>query len=128
MPAHAAVAVLAVLAAALPERGPRTTLSRDAWGVTLTLPGGWKSAEQAGLLVAGSDTEAGLIVIRYLPGTSREALLAGYQAGIDEAGFVARPIAAATAFTVPGATGLAGILEGVGADGNVVRVRSVGVL
>jgi hypothetical protein len=127
----AALVLLAVLgapgAAAPPEKGPRTTINRPAWGVTLTLPGGWKSTEKDGMLFAGSDTEAGLIVIRYLPRVSREEMLAGYQAGIDEAGFVARPIAPATSLPASGGAALAGVLEGQAADGSVIKVRSVGV-
>jgi hypothetical protein len=80
------------------------------------------------MVLAGSDGEAGLIVVRYLPRVTREELLAGYQAGINESGFVARPIAPATPLAAGGGTALAGVLEGMGADGNVVKVRSVGVL
>mgnify|MGYP000877327870 CR=1 FL=1 len=39
----------------------------------------------------------------------------------------ARPISAATPLEVKGASALAGVLEGMGADGNVVKIRSVGV-
>jgi uncharacterized membrane protein YphA (DoxX/SURF4 family) len=126
--AFAALAAPQPSATPLPEKGARTTISKAGWGVTLAIPGGWKSAEKDGTIVAGSDTEAGLIVIRYLPRVTREELLRGYQAGINEGGFTARPISAATSLPAGGGTALAGVLEGMGGDGNVVRVRSVGVL
>jgi hypothetical protein len=123
-----AVAAPQPSATALPERGARTTVTKEGWGVTFAMPGGWKSGEKDGLVVAGSDTEAGLIVVRYLPKVTREEMLAGYQAGINEGGFVARPISAAVSLPAKGGTALAGVLEGMGADGNVVKVRSVGVM
>jgi hypothetical protein len=126
--ASAALAAPQPSATPLPERGARTTINQAGWGVSFALPGGWKSAEKDGLIVAGSDTEAGLIVVRYLPRVTREEMLQGYQAGINEGGFVARPISAATSLPAQAGTTLAGVLEGMGADGNVVKVRSVGVL
>jgi hypothetical protein len=113
---------------AVAQGGARGTLDKESWGVTLSLPGGWKSAEKDGFLVAGSDTEAGLILIRYLPKTSRGEMLTQYRAGINEQGFAARPVAEAADFDAPGGPAVAGVLEGVGADGKTVRVRTVGVL
>jgi len=108
--------------------GPGTTVDRPGWGVTLTLPPGWRSADKDGLLLVGSDTEAGAIVVRYLPRATRDDLIAGYQAGLQEAGFVARPVTAATAFDARGGPALAGVLEGRRQDGATLRFRTVGVL
>ena len=134
--AFAALAVLATSASAaprpsataLPEMGSRTTITKEGWGVTLALPGGWKGGEKDGMVLAGSDGEAGLILVRYLPKVTRDELLAGYQAGINEGGFVARPVVPATPLPVKGGTAVAGVLEGMGSDGSMVRVRSVGVM
>jgi len=113
---------------AAPEKGARSTVTREAWGVTFSLPGGWKSGEKDGILMAGSDTEAGLILVRYLPKTSRQEMLAAYQAGINEPGFTARPISGAVDLVALGGKAVAGVLEGPGSDGYIIRVRSVGVL
>lgn len=126
--ASTAIAAPQASATPLPEKGARTTIRKEAWGVTFSLPGGWKSGEKDGIVVAGSDFEAGLILVRYLPKVTRAEMLSGYQAGINEGGFVARPISAATSLPVKGGTALAGVLEGMGSDGNMVRVRSVGVM
>jgi hypothetical protein len=111
-----------------PEQGGRGLIVKEGWGATLSLPGGWKSAERDGGIVAGSDTEAGLILIRFVPKTSRAEMLTAYQAGINEQGFVARPVSAATELGATGGAAVAGVLEGVGSDGSTIRVRSVGVL
>ena len=111
-----------------PEKGSRATIDKESWGVTLTLPGGWKSVEKEGAILAGSDTEPGLIMIRYLSRMSREQMLSAYQAGINEQGLIARPVGAATDFDAKGGAALAGVLEGVAQDGNILRVRSIGVL
>jgi hypothetical protein len=108
--------------------GPGTTVDRPGWGVTLTLPPGWRSADRDGLLLVASDTEAGAILVRFLPRTTRAELLSGYQAGLQEAGFVARPVAAATDFDARGGPAVAGVLEGRRQDGAAVRIRTVGVL
>ncbi|MBI5067226.1 MAG: hypothetical protein HZB56_03230 [Deltaproteobacteria bacterium] len=124
--------LLALLAAAAPAlaaaQGKGTRVDRPGWGVSFALPGGWKSAEKEGVIVAGSDTEAGLIVVRFLPTTSRAELVSGFAEGIQEQGFAARPVGSATDFAAPGGTGLAGVLEGMAQDGSVIRVRSVAVL
>ena len=70
--------------------GPGTTLDRPGWGVTLTLPQGWRSADKDGALLVASDTEAGAILVRFLPRATRADLLSGYQAGLQENGFVER--------------------------------------
>jgi hypothetical protein len=115
-------------AAPIKASGPGTTVDRPGWGVTLTLPPGWRSADRDGLLLVGSDTEAGAIMVRFLPRATRADLLSGYQAGLQENGFVARPVAAATEFESRGGQALAGVLEGQRQDGVLLRFRTVGVL
>ncbi len=113
---------------AAPEKGARVTIDKEGWGVSLSLPGGWKSSEKDGVILAGSDAEAGLILIRYMPKTSRAEMLTAYQAGINEQGLVAHPVGQATDFDATGGAALAGVLEGVGPNGAALRMRSVGVL
>jgi hypothetical protein len=117
------------LASAASAQAPMTgTIDRAEWGAELTLPPGWRAVEKNGILAAGSDREAGLIIIRFAPGASRQELLDGYAAGLREDGFVAMPVEKAVALDAPGGQALAGVLEGQAADGTKVRVRSVGVL
>jgi hypothetical protein len=115
-------------AAAQDSRTTRPSFFREAWGLGFTVPPAWRTADKDDLLLVVSDTEAGLMIVRFLPRASREELLAGYRQGIQEAGFVARPVAEAQPFELPGATGFAGLLEGQAQDGTTIRVRSVGVL
>jgi hypothetical protein len=110
------------------ERGARAAVKMDAWGVSLSFPGGWKSAEKNGLLLAGSDTEAGLLVVRFFPKTTRQELVAGYQAGVHEDGVNAAPTSEISGFEAKGGKGLAGVLEGNAADGTPLRIRTVAVM
>jgi hypothetical protein len=122
------LSLAATPATAQETRTARPTFYREAWGLGFTVPPAWRTADKDDLLLVVSDTEAGLMIVRFLPRASREELLAGYRQGIQEAGFVARPVAEAQPFELPGATGFAGLLEGQAQDGTTIRVRSVGVL
>lgn len=114
--------------AAEPAAGARPSFYREAWGLGFTVPPNWRTADKDGLLLVASDTEAGLMIVRFVPRATREELLAGYQQGLQEAGFMAAPVEDARPFDVPGASGLAGVMEGQAQDGTTLRVRSIGVL
>lgn len=105
-----------------------TPFRREAWGLGFTVPPNWRAADRDGLLLLGSDTEAGLMILRFLPRTTREELLASYREGVQDANLIAQPVAEAEPFDVPGATGLAGVMEGQAQDGTTLRVRSIAVL
>lgn len=105
-----------------------TPFRREAWGLGFTVPPNWRTADRDGLLLLGSDTEAGMMIVRFLPRATREELLASYSEGVQDANLMAQPVAEAQPFDVPGATGLAGVLEGQAQDGTTLRVRSIAVL
>ncbi|MBL8305374.1 MAG: hypothetical protein JNM33_01670 [Rubrivivax sp.] len=115
-------------AAADPAPGARPGFFREAWGLGFTVPPHWRTADKDGLLLLVSDTEAGLMIVRFLPRATRDELRAGYQQGLQESGFMAAPVEDARPFDVPGASGLAGVMEGQAQDGTMLRVRSIGVL
>ncbi|MFO0728168.1 MAG: hypothetical protein U1E65_30585 [Myxococcota bacterium] len=106
----------------LPAAAEATPWSKESWGVSLNLPSGWKSAEQNGVLLLGSDAEAGLILVRFLPTTSEDELRRGFANGVNEQGVQLSPMGEPQAF---GAHGLAGELSGFGADGSSLRAYSV---
>lgn len=113
---------------AMPERMAGTLFQKDAWGVSFNLPPAWRAVEKDGKVLVVSDTEAGLMLVQFVPRTTRAELLAGYREGLRDGGFVAMPVAEATAFDVAGGTALAGLMEGRAQDGTSLRVRSIGVL
>ena len=75
--------------ASLPARGQRYT--KDNWGLNFLIPEAWKVGERGGALLVGSDTEAGLMVIRFLPKAGLGELQQLYAQGIQEEGFQAFP-------------------------------------
>lgn len=108
--------------------GKGAPFSKKAWGTTFTVPGGWKAAEKDGLVLAGSDTEAGLIVVRFYPQATRADLEQGFQQGFHENGMNAQPSTALAAFSAKGGAALAGDLAGADAQGNELAVRTVAVM
>jgi hypothetical protein len=111
-----------------PPAGAGQPFSKDAWGVKLVAPPGWRLVERDGAVLGGSDTEAGLLILRYVPHTTREELVAEYQRGVNEQGISATPTVEATPWKAGKATGIAGELAGSTGDGAKVRIRSVAVL
>jgi hypothetical protein len=113
--------------AAAPPSPPGDTAGRwshPAWGLDFALPAGWKAGERDGLVLLGSDTEAGLIVVRFMPKTDRQMLAAGYREGLQESGVSLMPTKAIEEFA---GGGLAGELGGMGQDGSRLRARVIGV-
>ena len=107
--------------------GPSTALQQQAWGATLRVPAGWKAGEKDGQVLMGSDTEAGLIVVRYLPQTTLEVLRDGYAAGLHEEGINAMPSGPLQTLKGSNASGLAGEFTGQDTQGNPLRIRVVGM-
>lgn len=101
---------------------------KDAWGVELRVPAGWRSGEHNGALLMGSDSEAGLIVVRYLPKTTKAELVSGYQSGVNEGGVRLSPSGEAQEFKAQGGTALSGELSGATAEGSTLKAQSVAVL
>lgn len=105
--------------------GPRYT--QNGWGVSFAPPPGWKVAERQGALLLGSDTEAGLIVVRFVRGTNLQTLAADYQEGLEEEGLRLMPASQPENFSAGSSQGLAGELAGMSNDGHRIRARVIAV-
>jgi hypothetical protein len=101
--------------------------SHPYWGLDFAIPAGWKAAERDGIVLLGSDTEAGLIIVRFMPKTDRQMLLAGYREGIQESGVNLLPTKQAEEFAAGANRGLAGELGGLAQDGSRLSARIIAV-
>lgn len=108
--------------------GKGTPFQQKGWGASFTVPGGWRAGEKDGLVLAGSDTEAGLIVVRFYPVATRADVEQGFQQGFHDNGMNAQPSSALAPFASKGGQALAGDLSGADAQGNPLAVRTVAVL
>ena len=108
--------------------GKGTPFTQKGWATSFTVTGGWKAGEKDGVVLAGSDTEAGLLVVRFYPKASRADLEQGFQQGFHDNGMNAAPATALTAFAAKGGQALAGDLTGADAQGNPLAVRTVAVM
>jgi len=109
-------------------KGPGTKHTQDVWGATLTIPPGWKLAEREGVLLLGSDTEAGLIVVRFARKTGLDQLRQQYAQGLQEDGAKLFATGAASDFRAGKNAGLAGDLTGAADDGTPLQARAIGVV
>ncbi len=107
------------------SRGPR--FDYDKWGISFAMPPGWKAGERQGLLLLGSDTEAGLIIIRLARKTTLEQLIRDYGEGMQDEGIQLMPTMQAHAFPAGQNRAAAGELAGVAQDGARIRARTVAV-
>ena len=72
-----------------PARAPATKAgwwTQAQWGVEFALPAGWKAVERESTVLLGSETEPGLILVRFMPRTDRQKLAAAYSQGLQEGG------------------------------------------
>jgi hypothetical protein len=106
-------------------KGPGQPVEREAWGLRFTAPPGWKVGEKDGLLVLGSDTEAGLILVRFMPGATREQVLQEYAKGLNEEGLSAQSTGPARPFKAQQGEAVAGELAGSSNDGQEIRARAI---
>jgi len=119
--------------AELPSAAPAAAGGRgsgythDEWGVTFDVPPAWKVGQREGLLLLGSDTEAGLMIIRFGRGTSLEQLVKDYGEGMSEDGVMLMPAKPAQEFPAGRNRGMAGELAGTGQDGSRLRGRIIAV-
>ena len=104
-------------------QGPR--YSHDQWGLSFAVPGAWKVNPRQGLLLLGSDTEAGLMIIRFVRKTSLQQLAQEYGEGLEEEGIRLMPAAPAQDFAAGRNPGLAGELSGTAPDGAHLRGRII---
>ncbi len=110
---------------AAPARGSR--YRHDNWGISFVTPPGWKVGERQGLLLMGSDTEAGLIIIRLARRTTLQQLVQDYGEGMQEEGLQLMPTVQAQEFPAGQNQAVAGELAGVAQDGARIRARAVAV-
>ncbi len=104
-------------------QGPSTSFTKEAWGATFPVPGGWRAGEKDGMVLLGGDTEAGIIVVRFFPNTTRAQAIAAFKSGLHEAGVNADPIGEPVPFA--GKKGLAGELAGQDQTGAQLKIRTV---
>jgi len=114
-------------APAVAPPGSASRWSDETWGVSFELPAGWKAAMRDGILLLGSDTEPGLMVVRFSPKTDRAALTAGYGQGLQESGVNLMPTARIEEFAAGANRALAGELGGMAQNGSRLTARVVGV-
>jgi hypothetical protein len=106
-------------------RGSR--FNHEKWGLSFAVPPGWKVGERPGLLLMGSDTEAGLIVIRLARKATLDQLVRDYGEGVQEEGLNLMPTMQAQDFPAGRNPAVAGELAGVAQDGARIRARTVSV-
>jgi hypothetical protein len=106
-------------------RGPRYTQER--WGLSFAVPTNWKVGERSQALLLGSDTEPGLMIVRFMRGTTVQALAQGYDEGMQEEGLQLMPTTQLQNFSAGNAQGLAGELAGTAQDGARIHARVIGV-
>jgi len=108
-----------------PSRGAR--YRHEKLGVSFVQPPGWKVGERQGSLLMGSDTEAGLIIIRLARRTTLEQLVQDYGEGMQEQGLQLMPTMQAQEFPAGQNRAVAGELAGTAQDGARIRARAVAV-
>jgi hypothetical protein len=106
-------------------RGPR--FNYEKWGISFVMPSGWKAGEKQGLLLLGSDTEAGLIILRLARRTTLEQLIQDYGEGMQDEGFQLMPTVQAQSFPAGENRAAAGEMAGVAQDGARLRARTIAV-
>ena len=99
----------------------------EPWGLSFVAPPGWKVGKRPGLLLMGSDTEAGLIILRLARGATLERLVRDYGEGIEEEGLRLMPTMQAQDFPAGRNPAVAGELAGTSQDGARIRARTVAV-
>jgi len=97
------------------------------WGVSFVVPEAWKVADRKQALLLASDTEAGLMLVRFMRRTNLQSLAEGYQEGLQEEGLQLMPTVQLQEFSAGDARGLAGELAGVAQDGARIRARVIAI-
>jgi hypothetical protein len=99
----------------------------DPWGVSFVVPPAWKVGDRMQALLLGSDTEPGLMIIRFMRRTNIQTMAEGYQEGLQEEGLQLMPTTQLQDFSAGDSHGLAGELAGVAQDGARIRARVIGI-
>ncbi len=101
--------------------------SHQYWGLSFAVPQAWKANERDGLVLLGSDTEAGLIVVRFERSINKQMMLAEYSKGMSEEGITLTPATRAEDYAAGPNRGVAGELAGMAGNGSQLRARVIGV-
>ncbi len=110
-----------------PPSGGGSRRNYEPWGLSFAVPPGWKVGERQGFLLMGSDTEAGLIIIRLARRTTLEQLVQEYGEGMQEEGLQLMPTMQAQEFPAGQNRAVAGELAGTAQDGAQIRARTIAV-
>lgn len=97
------------------------------WGVNFTTPAQWFVTDKQVALLVASNTEPGLMVVRFLRKTTADKLRTGYADGISEDGIRLMPVGQLQAFPAGKLQGLAGELAGQSNQGQRLKARIIGV-
>ena len=113
--------------AAPPPAARGGTYTHEPWGVTFAVPPSWKVGPREGVLLLGSETEPGLMIVRIARGTSLDQLVKDYGEGMSEEGVSLMPAKPAESFPAGRNKGAAGELAGTARDGARLRGRVIAV-
>jgi hypothetical protein len=103
------------------------TYKDEGGGWSVRAPANWKFGEKGGRVLFGSDTEAGLIVAWYTPGTTFQQMQEVAAQGLNEDGVVLAPTGPAQAVQSPAGKALGVDLQGTAQNGQALVARAVGV-
>ncbi|HUU14600.1 MAG TPA: hypothetical protein VM182_12985, partial [Terriglobia bacterium] len=101
--------------------------NHEPWGVSFVVPQAWKVVDRKQVLLLASDTEPGLMIVRFMRRTNIQSMAEGYQEGLQEEGLQLMPTAQLQEFSAGSSRGLAGELAGVAQDGARIRARVIGI-
>lgn len=98
------------------------------WGVSFATPAQWFVTDKQVALLVASNTEPGLMIVRFLRKTTADKLRTGYADGLSEDGVRLMPVSQLQTFPVGKLQGLAGELAGQSNQGQRLKARIIGVL
>lgn len=97
------------------------------WGVSFMTPAQWFVTDKQVALLVASNTEPGLMIVRFLRKTTADKLRTGYAEGLSEDNVRLMPVGQLQAFPVGKLQGLAGELAGQSNQGQRLKARIIGV-
>lgn len=101
--------------------------SHQFWGLSFAVPGAWKANERDGMVLLGSDTEAGLIIVRFERSVNKQMMLTEYSKGLSESGVTLTPATRAEDYAAGANRGVAGELAGMAGNSSQLRARVIAV-
>lgn len=126
--AFLALLTLLASATAVAQQPLTGTYKSDELGLSVTMPKGWKFVVQGDSLLAGHDTEAGLLVVSWDAGATVASLKESALAGFEQDGFSTRAKGPAKILTLGKNKAVAADFEGMAVDGTPVAAAAIGVV